>query len=89
MTWKIRDPWRGTISNIREYLLPDARESKDAHYSYEELHNAVWFSAPSPSDADEDSGEWFFLTDGRNAYLMTIDLDYEDDGSIILNTEEE
>ena len=80
MTWVIRN-------QKEDECLPDARESKSS-YTLQELHNAVWFSATSPPDADEDSGEWFLLADGRRAYLMTIDLDYlHEDGSAMLKTE--
>ena len=81
MTWVIRDA-------DADFNIPDARENKKS-YTLQELHNAVWFSADSPSDSDPDSGEWFRLADGSKAYLMTIDLDFVDDGSMMLKTEEE
>lgn len=81
MTWTIRDA-------DPDFLIPDARENKSS-YTLQELHNAVWFSADTPDSADPDSGEWFRLADGRKAYLMTIDLDYTNDGSKMLVTEED
>jgi hypothetical protein len=80
MTWLVRNQKEGEC-------LPDARDGQPS-YPLQELHNAVWFSAPSPSNADEDSGEWFRLADGRRAYLMTVDLTYfHEDGSAILKTD--
>lgn len=82
MTWKIRNPW-GEHHDISDDIIPDEREGKDG-YTLQELHNAVW----SPAN-DEVNGEWFRLADGRKALLMSIDLDYIDDGSMMLKTEEE
>jgi hypothetical protein len=82
VTWKIRNPW-GEGHDISDDVIPDERDGKDG-YTLQELHNAVW----SPS-GEEINGEWFRLADGRKALLMSIDLDFIDDGSMMLKTEEE
>lgn len=65
-------------------VIPDERDGKDG-YTLQELHNAVWMPA---KDGKEYNGEWFRLADGRKALLMSIDLDFIDDGSMMLKTEE-
>ncbi len=79
MTWNIRN-------QEADELIPDERETTTVYYTLQELHNAVWFP---PKDGKEYSGEWFRLADGRKALLMSIDLDFIEDGSMMLKTEEE